>query len=93
MLKELEFDRQSGLLNEEDYQNLETSYKKKAVAILKDIDQVGKETDAGSGKPDIGDEIEKQVRQRRQSKGQFCTQCGTKHQEADRFCSSCGARL
>lgn len=91
MLKELEFDHQSGILNQEDYQELETRYKKKAVAILKDIDQAGKGSEPAE--PDIEDEIERQVQQRRQSRGRFCTQCGAKHQEADRFCPGCGARL
>ena len=45
MLKELEFDRQSGLLTEEDYKDLETRYKGKAISILKDIDGLTKDDD------------------------------------------------
>ncbi len=86
MLKELEFDLQSGILTEEDYQDLEARYKRKAISILRDIDDVGKDTE-------VEEEIEKQVLELRQSKGQFCPQCGARRQEGDRFCSHCGASL
>ncbi|MDP2720233.1 MAG: zinc-ribbon domain-containing protein [Dehalococcoidia bacterium] len=86
MLKELEFDSQSGLLSDEDYRELEARYKKKAVSILREIDSVGQS-------PEPDDDIEKQVRSIRQSKGLFCHECGTKHGEGDRFCPQCGATL
>ena len=86
MLKELEFDLQSGILTEEDYQDLEARYKRKAISILRDIDDVRKDTE-------VEEEIEKQVLELRQSKGQFCPQCGARRQEGDRFCSHCGASL
>ncbi len=40
MLKELEFDYQSGILTEEDYHDLESRYKRKAISILKDTDDL-----------------------------------------------------
>ena len=86
MLKELEFDFQSGTLTKEDYQDLEARYKGKAISILRDIDDVGKDTE-------MEEEMEKQVLELRQSKGQFCPQCGARRQEGDRFCSHCGASL
>ncbi len=86
MLKELEFDFQSGVLTEEDYRDLETRYKGKAVSVLRDIDGLGKGAE-------VEEEIERQVLELRQDKGRFCTQCGAKCQEGDRFCSDCGARL
>ena len=45
MLKELEFDFQSGMLTEEDYRDLEARYKGKAISILKDIDNLEKGND------------------------------------------------
>ncbi len=86
MLKELEFDFQSGILTEEDYRDLEARYKGKAISILRDIDNLEKE-------PEVEDEIEKQVLELRQNKGQFCSQCGARRQEGDHFCSKCGANL
>ncbi len=86
MLKELEFDFQSGILTEEDYRELETRYKRKAISILRGIDDLEEGTN-------VEDEIEKRVLELRQSKGRFCPQCGTKYREGNRFCSRCGASL
>lgn len=86
MLKELEFDFQSGILTDEDYQDLEARYKRKAISILRGIDDLEKGTK-------VEEEIEKQVRELRRSKGEFCPQCGTRCQEGDKFCSQCGTSL
>ena len=59
MLKELEFDFQSGILGEEDYRELKGRYKGKAISILRDIDGLDKNTR-------IDKEIERQVQQLRQ---------------------------
>ncbi len=86
MLKEMEFDLQSGILTEEDYHDLEARYKRKAISILRGIDDLKRGTN-------MGDEIEKRVLELRRSKGRFCSQCGTRYQEGDRFCSRCGTSL
>lgn len=86
MLKELEFDLQSGTLSEDDYRDLEDRYKRKAVSILRDIDNL----ERGS---DVEDEVEKKILELRQSQGQFCPQCGAKCRKDDRFCSHCGTSL
>jgi len=86
MLKELEFDFQSGYLTEEDYQDLETRYKTKAISILRDIDDLEKSSE-------VEEEIERQILELRQGKGRFCTQCGAGCREDDRFCSHCGTSL
>ena len=86
MLKELEFDFHSGTLTEEDYRDLEARYKRKAISILRETDDLGKGTN-------VEEEIEKQLLELRRGKGRFCPQCGAKCQEGDRFCSRCGASL
>ncbi|MBI4180396.1 MAG: zinc-ribbon domain-containing protein [Chloroflexi bacterium] len=107
MLKELEFDFESGILSKEDYQELETRYKGKAISILRGIDDLG--NDIG-----VGDEIENQVQKLRRektsqvdeelekevlslrrgkAKGRFCSQCGVECQVGDRFCARCGTPL
>ncbi len=53
MIKELEFDYQSGFLGQEDYQELQSRYKKKAVEILKEMDEAKGES--------LEDEVERQV--------------------------------
>ncbi len=86
MLKELEFDFQSGILTEEDYRDLETKYKRKAISILRNIDNL--ERDSG-----VEEEIEKQVLELRRDKGWLCPQCEARCLEGDRFCSRCGTSL
>ena len=86
MLKELEFDFQSGILTEEDYQDLETRYKRKAISILRNVDELEKDSN-------VEEEIERQVRELRQKKGRFCPQCGARLQKDDHFCSRCGTSL
>ncbi len=86
MLKELEFDLQSGILSKEDYQELEARYKSKAISVLKGID----------GLKEVGDveaDIERQVLELRRVRGSLCPQCGDKRQPNDRFCPRCGASL
>lgn len=118
MLKELEFDFQSGILTEEDYRDLETRYKRKAISALKDIDSVAPGGDGvddiekkvrelrrekARSRPQVSPkakkettieaEIEREVLQLRQPQGQFCRQCGARHEAGDRFCAQCGAHL
>ena len=56
MLKELEFDFQSGVLTEEDYRDLEARYKRKAISILKDADNLEKGTEVEG---DIEEQVQK----------------------------------
>ena len=62
MLKELEFDLQSGMLTDEEHRDLEARYQREAISILRDIDnlEIGTEMEA---------EIEKQVLELRRDKG------------------------
>lgn len=86
MLKEIEFDRQSGALAEKDYRELEARYQQKAVAILKEMDHL-------TGAVDVGKEIEKSVKKLRRDKARFCSQCGAPVTAGDRFCPRCGKSL
>jgi hypothetical protein len=58
MLKELEFDHESGLLADEDFMDLEDRYKGKAISILKDLDVAEHSVERGA---DSADEIEREV--------------------------------
>ncbi|MBI2869780.1 MAG: hypothetical protein HYX96_08155 [Chloroflexi bacterium] len=100
MLKELEFDRSSGILTEDDYRELETRYKQKAITILKDIDEhaaagsdgdseIEREIRHARGKPVEGEldaELERQVMARRRAGA-----AKPPAREAGKFCTRCGA--
>tara|TARA_B100000315_G_scaffold258708_1_gene311804 strand:- start:1455 stop:1832 length:378 start_codon:yes stop_codon:yes gene_type:complete len=56
MIKELKFDFQSGILNDKDYRNLDAKYKRKAISILRDIENMAKDAT-------VEEEIERQVQE------------------------------
>lgn len=103
MLKELEFDFQSGILTEDDYNDLSARYKNQAISILKHLDDAEKETN-----PE--DEIEKQILGLRRGTGQrrpgtignsgkdaaieeqIEKKIQNLRQGTERFCSQCGAK-
>ncbi|MBI4295670.1 MAG: zinc ribbon domain-containing protein [Chloroflexi bacterium] len=103
MIKELEFDYQSGILSEEDYRDLEARYKKKAISLLKEADRSVKfspEDDdierevrrLRQGKPaDADDEIERQVRRLRQTGPANVERA--ERQAQRNFCAQCGAKV
>ncbi len=108
MLKELEFDFQSGMLTEEDYRDLAARYRGKAISILKNMDTLAEGSDVedeiekqvlasrqkkGSPETPIDDQIETRVLSLRQRKRQFCPQCGASHEGGARFCARCGVKL
>ncbi|MCL4460013.1 MAG: zinc ribbon domain-containing protein [Chloroflexi bacterium] len=99
-IKELEFDRQAGGLSEDDYRDLLERYKRKAVALLREIDQA-----QGAKRGAMAEQIEQEVtalrRRKRQlrakesgvARGQACPRCGAPSDPQDDFCSVCGASL
>ena len=93
MLKELEFDRQAGVLTDDDYRQLEERYKQKAVSILKDIDGVAPGKRGQKAVAEEKDDIEKRGMAMRKGKARFCAECGAGIVEGDRFCSGCGASV
>ena len=104
-LKEVEFDLQSGMLTDEEHRDLEATYQRKAISILRDIDNLEKGTEVEQEiekqvqklrrvrRSPVDEEVEKEVLELRRGKGQFCSQCGARCQEDDRFCSRCGTSL
>lgn len=87
MLKELEFDFQSGILTEEDYRDLEAKYKSKAISVLKGIDDL---KDGSRLEAEAEAEIERQVQQLRRGRDRVCARCGARRREGERSCSRCG---
>jgi uncharacterized membrane protein YvbJ len=100
-IKEMDFDFGMGKISEEDYQELKSQYKAKAIEILKEADTAVKEDDTDA-------EIEKEVQRLRKEKApeakkgdkketgvqiNFCPHCGTKVAEDHKFCRGCGKSL
>ncbi len=42
---------------------------------------------------EVSEEIEKQIKKLRQTKGRYCSKCGASYQKEDRYCSHCGTVL
>jgi len=107
MLKELEFDKESGILSEEDYQELETRYKSKAISILRGLDDVGKGTEGEDAienriqKPrlakssSVDEEVEKDILMRRGKSRPVGKEVEKEvigpRRSQGRFCPQCGA--
>jgi hypothetical protein len=105
MLKEMDFDLQLGILTKEDYHDLEARYKRKAISILRGIDNLKAGANAEEEiekrvlklrrkkSSNAGEKLEKKPLKLRQSEGRCCSQCGAEYQESDCFCSHCGTSL
>jgi hypothetical protein len=99
-LREIEFDRATGKLSDEDYANLKHKYTAEALAILR-VESGGSDAPAvpaaavpGSGAP--GDAVEALIADRvrtLQASNIRCRSCGPRPESDALFCSSCGRSL
>lgn len=89
-LREIDFDRATGKLSDEDYETLKARYMARAVALLK------AESEPGAAVP-APDPIEALIADRVQTlgagDGMQCPTCGPRPESDARFCSSCGTSL
>ena len=87
-LREIEFDRATGKLSDDDYSELKSRYTGEAVLAMR-REAVPEE---GAGKPPTDDELEAAVlAYRRQS--HTCPTCGPRPEADAAFCSNCGRFL
>jgi hypothetical protein len=97
-LREIEFDRATGKLSDEDYQGLKAKYTAEAIAVLRveTAPEAEPSTPLASPDPYAGDPVEAmiadRVRRLRQS-GVRCPGCGPRPESDALFCSSCGRSL
>ncbi len=84
-LKEIEFDRQTGKLTEEDYRTLRREYEARAVALLRTAS-------SAPAAPDVEAMIAGRVRALREGAA-ACPTCGPRPEPDAVFCSSCGKRV
>ena len=104
-LREIEFDRETGKLSDEDYASLKAKYTAEALAILRTESgnpgaqaREGAEPPAGEPKPGLagGDAVEALIADRvrtLQASNIRCPGCGPRPESDALFCSSCGRSL
>lgn len=93
-LRELDFDLQTGKMSEDDYADLSERYKRRAIGLLKQLDDRQRDVLLA-----LDDEIEREVAVARKSRktpaaapaGLACAVCGAKLEVDDLFCRRCGA--
>jgi hypothetical protein len=87
-LREIEFDKATGKLSDEDYQKLYDRYSAEALAAMND--------GLADGRTD-GDAIERMIAEARgaapRGAKKFCETCGSKLEGSGRFCVECGVRV
>lgn len=88
ILREVEFDRETGKLSESDYEILKSTYTREALAALRSEDSAA--TATGSGVAD--DELEAVILKYR-GRPTSCDVCGPRPEPDAIYCSSCGRYL
>ena len=79
-LKEIEFDRATGKLSDDDYATLHARYTTAALATL-------------ANEPSASDRVEALIAERAGSRTEvrFCCQCGARSTDGAKFCAQCGS--
>lgn len=96
-LKEIDFDRATGKLSEEDYAELKAGFTAEALEALKAVDAVG-QSPSRPVDTVAPDELETRIKAARISHAprptphaRFCLECGASLEGAKKFCLDCGA--
>lgn len=90
-LREVEFDRETGKLSAEDYEELKAAYMTDAVAAMRAEERNGGAA-AGVDRPVSDEELEAMIRQFRAG-ATACPSCGPRPEADAAYCSSCGRYL
>lgn len=86
-LKEIEFDRATGKLSDEDYADLKSKYSAAALAAIK------KEDAEESADDEEAADLAEAAIQRAKGKARFCSECGAKLPAIAKFCGECGTKV
>lgn len=87
-LREIEFDRETGKLSDEDYSALKAAYQSEALAAIKEEESESTDTAAD------GVAVCPACGPRSESRAKFCSNCGRRVSVSatSRLCKACGAR-
>lgn len=101
-IKEMDFDLGMGKISREDYEDLRSEYKSRAVQILKELDTADEASELETAIEKEVEQLRKKSKPRKRGGGTakttpgailFCSQCGGKADSNDNFCRDCGAKL
>ena len=93
-LREIEFDRATGKLSDDDYAALKATYTRHALAELRARDAEAAVPAPGAATATADDDaIEATIRRFRAHAGAACPTCGPRPEPDATFCSSCGRYL
>ena len=84
-IKDLEFEFQTGKIDEEDYIQLKNTYETDAINLMKEIDTYKSHSSAKTTSPT--------TTENKEDVKNFCSSCGKKLDESARFCSGCGTKV
>jgi len=87
-LREIEFDKATGKLAEEDYVRLKARYESQAIAAIRAEEQSAKE----EARP-ASDRAEEAIRRARREGPRVCPTCGPRPEANAVYCSKCGRSL
>jgi ribosomal protein L40E len=85
-LKEIEFDRATGKLSDEDYSSLKSKYSAEALSAIKAEDA------AGEAAAEAAQDPAEAAIERARGKAKFCSECGAKLPAVAKFCGECGTK-
>ncbi len=98
-LKEIDFDRATGKLSDEDYESMKSRFTAEALEALKAVDAGAVNADA----VDAGaqDDVEARITAARSAShaprptphARFCLECGSALQGSKKFCLNCGSAI
>ncbi len=91
IIADLEFDRQTGKLSDDDYRALKDHQQRLMGQLDEKLNRAGGQKDELSKR--LMAEIDKAKQQLAQQLQQTCPQCGYRSSAKAKFCSQCGAKL
>ncbi|MBI4594849.1 MAG: zinc ribbon domain-containing protein [Candidatus Tectomicrobia bacterium] len=97
-LKEIDFDYKTGKLSDEDYHELQESYRLKAIAVMEEIDKRGTKPDSLEAKVEREIEAARRTGAQKQraatkKRNLLCPSCSSPVTVQDKFCQECGYSL
>ncbi len=93
-LRDAEYDRLSGKLDDEDYLRLREQLQHEALTALEEVES--REGGAAGTRPESdADAVEEDIRRLREAlrEGTLCRRCGRENPSESRFCGGCGGAL